>query len=117
MVTLEYVILMPALFALLFLGVQIGLFYQARSVAMAAATEGARAAGAEGSGAGAGESAAWSFIAAAGGDDVLREAGVVASRSATEASVTVRGTSMSVIPGWSPRITQRASAAVERATG
>lgn len=117
MVTLEYVILMPALFALLFLGVQVGLFYQARSVAMAAATEGARAAGTEGSSAAAGQDAAWSFIAAAGGDDVLREAGVASSRSMTQATVTVQGTSMSVIPGWSPRISQSASVPVERITG
>lgn len=108
---------MPALFVLLFSGFQIALFYQARSVAMAAATEGARVAGTEGSSAVAGEAAAWSFIAAAGGEDVLREAGVAASRSVTQATVIVQGRSMSVIPGWSPRISQSASAPVERITG
>lgn len=108
---------MPALFALLFLGIQVALFYQARSVAIAAAAEGARAAGAEDATAGAGQAAAADFIAAAGGSDVLREALIASSRTATVAAVTVRGTSMSIIPGWSPAIVQSASVPVERTTG
>ena len=40
-------ILLPALFAVLFLGMQAALYYHARTVAIAAAQEGARAAGAE----------------------------------------------------------------------
>lgn len=115
--TIEYVVLMPALFSLLFFGIQVALFYQARSVAIAAAAEGARAAGAEDALAGSGVAAAADFIAAAGGRDVLREASVTASRTATVAAVTVTGTSMSIIPGWSPSIVQSASVPVERRTG
>lgn len=116
MVTVQYVVLVPALFTLLFLGVQIALFYQARSVALAAATEGARTAGAEGATSGDGEQAAWSFIAAAG-DDALPNAAVSASRTLTEARVVVSGTSFSVIPGWTPTFSQSAAAPVERITG
>lgn len=116
MATIQYVVLMPALFLLLFLGVQIALFYYARSVAIGAATEGARTAAAEAATHGDGEAAAWSFLAAAG-EDSLRQAAVSATRTATQARVTVTGTSMSVIPGWEPVITQTVAAPVERATG
>lgn len=116
-ITIEYVVVMPALFALLFLGIQAALFYQGRSVAIAAAAEGARAAGAEDATAGAGDAAAADFIAAAGGSDVLRDASITSTRTATVAAVTVRGTSMSIIPGWSPAIVQSASVPVERTTG
>jgi hypothetical protein len=37
-------------------------------------------------------------------------------RSATTATVTVTGTSLSVIPGWSPAVSQSASVPVERIT-
>src|SRR5688500_5177118 len=62
-VSIELVILLPALFAVMFLGMQAALFYHARTVAIAAAQEGARAAGAENGHAADGVSAASSFIA------------------------------------------------------
>ena len=45
--SVQMVILMPVLFSVMFLGLQAALFYHARTVAIAAAQEGARAAGAE----------------------------------------------------------------------
>ena len=93
MVTVQLVVLMPALFALMFAGVQAAMFYHGRTVAIAAAQEGARAAAAQNGTIGAGEAAASAFVAAAGGDGVL-----------------------SVIPGWTPTVTQSASAPVERLT-
>lgn len=39
--SIELLILLPALFAVMFLGMQAALFYHARSVAIAAAQEGA----------------------------------------------------------------------------
>jgi hypothetical protein len=110
------VILMPVLFSVMFLGLQAALFYHARTVAIAAAHEGARAAGVETGSAGAGIAAATSFVAAAGGSDVLQNASVSGSRSATRASVTVRGAALSVIPGWSPIVEQSATVPVERIT-
>ena len=112
----ELVVLLPVLFTLLFLGTQIALFYQARSVAIAAAADGARTAGGENATAADGEAAAWSFIAAAGGDDALPQAAVRAVRTTTEARVTVSGVSYSVIPGWTPRISQDVTVPVERIT-
>ncbi len=114
--SVQMVLLMPALFAAMFLGMQGALFYHARTVALAAAQEGVRtAAGLDGTGA-AGVQDAYAFVDAAGGDDVLTVARVSASRSGTSATVTVSGRSLSVIPGWRPTITQSASAPVERIT-
>ena len=109
-------ILLPALFAVMFLGMQAALYYHARTVAIAAAEEGARAAGAETGHESTGVSAAVAFLAAAGGDDALQNATATADRTQTTATVTVQGISMSVIPGWRPVVTQSASVTVERVT-
>ena len=109
-------ILLPALFAVMFLGMQAALFYHARTVAIAAAQEGARAAGAEQGTESDGVGAANDFIAEAGGDDVLAGTSTSADRTATTATVTVTGFSLSVIPGWKPVVRQTASVAPERLT-
>lgn len=111
------VLLLPLVFSVLFIGMQAALFYHARSVAIAAAQEGARAAGSEGGSGGEGAAAASSFVAAAGGDDVLRAVTVRSDRTTSTATVTVSGTALSVIPGWSPAVLQSASVPVERVTG
>jgi Flp pilus assembly protein TadG len=115
-VSIELVILLPALFAVMFIGMQAALFYHARTVAIAAAQEGARAAGAEHGGESDGVGAASDFIAEAGGGDVLSRSSASANRTATTATVTVTGFSLSVIPGWKVRITQSATVPVERLT-
>ncbi|OUZ11079.1 hypothetical protein BHE97_06535 [Aeromicrobium sp. PE09-221] len=115
-VTVELIILLPALFAVMFLGMQAALFHHARAVAIAAAQEGAHAAASETGRDVDGVTAATAFIADAGGTDVLTASRATATRSATTVSVTVRGRSLSVIPGWSPTVTQSASLPVERLT-
>ena len=115
-VSIELVILLPALFAVMFLGMQAALFYHARTVAIAAAQEGAKAAAGENGKDADGVSAASSFVGEAGGDDVLTGATATANRTATTVTVTVRGHSLSVIPGWNPVIVQSASLPVERLT-
>lgn len=109
-------ILLPALFAVMFLGMQAALFYHARSVAIAAAQEGARAAGGENGKESDSIQAAAAFIEDAGGDDVLSGATTTANRTATTVTVVVQGHSLSVIPGWSPVVRQVASVPVERLT-
>jgi len=113
-VSIEMVVLLPALFAVLFLGMQAALYYHARTIAIAAAQEGARAAAANQAGPGDGVAAANSYLAGAG--DSLEFSNATAQRTTTTATVTVRGHALSVIPGWKPVITQRASAEVERLT-
>ena len=115
-VSIELVILLPVLFAVMFLGMQAALFHHARTVAIAAAQEGARAAGGENTQSSDGIRAASAFINDAGGDDVLTDANATADRTATTVTVTVSGHSLSVIPGWLPVITQSASLPVERLT-
>ncbi|WP_239460193.1 TadE/TadG family type IV pilus assembly protein [Nocardioides daejeonensis] len=108
-------ILLPALFAVLFLGMQAALYYHARTVAIAAAQEGARAAGAETGTESRGIDAAHTFIANAG-NDVLQHAVAHAERTATTATVVVEAHSLSVIPGWNPVIRQSVTVPVERVT-
>lgn len=115
-VSIQMVLLMPALFALMFLAVQAALIYHARTVAIAAATEGARAAAGQHAGATAGIAAATGFVTAAGGRQVLPDTRVTGTRTATTATITVSGTSLSVIPGWTPAITHTAWSPVERLT-
>lgn len=115
-VSVSLVILMPALFAVMFLGMQAALYYHARSVAIAAAQEGAREAGGEYGTRDNGIRVAYDFLADAGGKDVMTGTSVTGSRTATTATVTVTGVSLSVIPGWHVRVTQSASVPVERLT-
>ena len=107
-------ILLPVLMAVLFLGMQAALYHHARTVAIAAAQEGARVAAAEHGREGPGASAALQFVEVAGGDDVLTSPTVTADRAAARATVVVRGYALSVIPGWRPEIQQSASMPVER---
>ncbi len=112
--SIQMVVLMPALFALMFMGMQAALIYHARTIAIAAAEEGARAAGAQGGSVSGGTAAAAAFVASAGGGDVLRSVSATGNRGAATATVTVSGAALSVVPGWSPRITQSATVPVER---
>lgn len=115
-VSIQMVLLMPALFALLFLGLQAGLYYHARSVAIAAAQEGAREAGSQYGSQASGVAAARAFLDQAGGPGVIANTNVSGSRTATTATVTITGDSMSVFPGVHVSITQSATVPVERLT-
>ncbi|WP_137122967.1 TadE/TadG family type IV pilus assembly protein [Segeticoccus rhizosphaerae] len=115
--SIQMVLLLPALFLVMFAGMQAALWYHARAVAISAAQEGARRTGAEQGTAAAGRGAASSFIADAGGDDVLADAHVSIQRGPTTATATVSGHSLSVIPGWNITVRQSASVPTERITG
>ena len=114
--TLQLVVLLPLLFTALFVGVQAAVWYQARTIAYAAAQGGANAAAAENASAGDGIAAASRFAQAKGGD-VLAGSTVNGRRTATTVTVSVRGTALSVIPGMKFRVDQSVSAPVERITG
>jgi Flp pilus assembly protein TadG len=115
-VAIQMVFLMPALFAVMFLGVQGSLYYHAREVALAAAQEGAREAGSENGTHESGVATANGFLQDAGGSDVMTSPSVSGSRTTTTATITVTGKSMSVIPGWHVTVRQSASVPVERLT-
>ena len=114
---MQMVVLLPVLFSIMFLGLQAALFYHARTVAIAAAQEGARAAGAETGSTADGIAAAHAFVTAAGGSRRPRNRlGLRQPRPRQTATVTVRGTALSVIPGWRPAVAQSATVPVERLT-
>jgi len=113
--TIQMVVLMPALFTLMFLGVQAAVLYQGRTITLAAAQEGARvSAAADGSNV-AGVAAASDFVSFTSAG--LKNTSVSGNRTATTATITVTTHTVSLIPFVSPKITQSASMPVERLTG
>ena len=107
-------ILLPVLLIAFWLGVQGALFFHARNVALAAATEGARTAAVEGGRTSDGIAAAASFVADAGGDRVIE--GLAGDRNAERVVITIRGASLTVVPGWSPTFEVQATARTEQLT-
>ena len=115
--TLEIVVLFPAVLLATFGLVQGALYYHARDVALAAATDGLTAARSRSGNAEEGRRAAAAFLQRAGGDAVLPASVVRSERTAIAATVTVSGHAMSLVPGvpgWA--VEQSASGPVERFT-
>ncbi|GAA5029624.1 TadE/TadG family type IV pilus assembly protein [Actinopolymorpha pittospori] len=112
--TIQLVVLLPALFSLMFLGVQAAVMYQGRTIALAAAQEGAREAAGEQGTAASGISAAHTFVSSTTAG--LKGTSVSGYRNADEARITVTTHTVSVIPAWKPTITQSASMPVEKVT-
>ena len=110
------ILVLPALFTIVILGIQGAFYYHAHTLAIAAAQEGARTAGALHATSSQGITAAADFIADVGGDDVLTDVQVGAERTETVARITVAGSSATLIPGWNPRVQAAASVPVERMT-
>lgn len=108
------ILVLPALFLIVFLAVQGAFYYHARTVAIAAAQEGARTAAQLGSNASAGIAAAADFVADTG--NVITRASIDGDRSATSAHITVTGYSTTLLPGISLPVSAAASAPVERVT-
>jgi len=110
--SVQMVVIMPLMFGIAFTGLQAGLYFYGRSAALSAATTGARAAAAEGGTTIACHQAAAAFLDSLG--DVLNTTRVDCTRTATTVTVRVAGTSLSVIPGWTPQVAQEAVQQVER---
>lgn len=113
--SVELVVLMPLLLLLLFSGVQGAVYYHASTLALAAAQEGARAAARENATLTAGTSAARGFVTEVAGDS-LTAVTITGTRTPATATITVRGSSLSLVPGWTPTVEQSASRPVERIT-
>jgi Flp pilus assembly protein TadG len=115
--TLEIVVLFPAVLLATFGLVQGALYYHARDVALAAATDGLTVARSRSGSAEEGRRAALTFLQRAGGDHVLPASLVTSERTVTTAKVTVSGHALSLVPGvpgWD--VQQTASGPVERFT-
>jgi Flp pilus assembly protein TadG len=115
--SLELAILFPALLLVIFTTIQAALWYHARSLALAAAQEGVRAARAEDSSLGAGRAAAQAFLNQAAADTLLDTAVSTAGSGPAEVRVRVTGRALSVFPGVpGPAVAQESRGAVERFT-
>ena len=112
--TLETVLLWPAVFLLIFGIVHAGLWFHARNVALSAALEGARAASlADGSG---GAARAADFLASTTDGSVMRVGDIHETTDADSVTVTVTGSSTTLIPGWRVDVSQSATAPLRRWT-
>jgi Flp pilus assembly protein TadG len=111
-VTLQYVIIVPAMFTLIFTCIQVAMYSYARSVALAAAQEGVNAQRVYHAPAGTGYDQAMRLIRSQG--DTLRGAGVTVQIQGSEVVVTVTGRTQSVLPGFGGYlIIQSASGPIE----
>ncbi len=112
-ITVEMVVLMPVLLATLFGGIQAGVVFHARHIAIAAAQEGARTAAAyqatlpDGIGTATTAAADWA-------GQTLTGVRVTGQRTTTRVTITVQGSAVSLLPGVSWPIEQKATLPVER---
>lgn len=110
---LEVVIVIPALFIVMMVIIQFGLMFHAKSVAEAAAQEGASVARHFDGTAGKGEQRARAYLTSVS-SGTLTTSSVSGSRTATTASVTVTGSVVRLVPLIDLTVTETATGPVER---
>lgn len=110
----ELAILLPAILLLLFASIQVAAVFLARAVALNAAQLGTTAQRAYDAPTGAGQSRARDFLARSG--DWLGQPQVTVVQDGTQVTTTVQGTALSLVPGFSFEVSQRAHGTVERFT-
>ena len=113
--SVEMVIALPIVLTVLFLAVQAGTWFHARSIALASAQSGARTSAMLNSSLEAGLSSARSFAANVGGT-TLTGVTVTGDRTATSTTVTVTGHSVRLVPFMDVTVSQSATLPVERYT-
>ncbi len=113
--SVEMVIALPLVLTVLFLAVQAGTWFHARSIALASAPSGARTSAMLNSSLEAGLSSARSFAADVGGT-TLTGVTVTGDRTATSTTVTVTGHSVRLVPFMDVTVSQSATLPVERYT-
>ncbi len=111
--TTQLVIVFPAVFLMLMLVVQFGLWYHGSHVAVAAAQEGARAARMEGSTASEGQRVAETFLSDVN-DDLIQSLVVKVHRDSEHVRVEISGESIELVPGFRIPITAVSDGPVER---
>jgi TadE-like protein len=112
--TLQMAIIVPGILLLVFTIFQASMYYWAKSVASAAARQGATAASRDDAAGSVGAARAREFLDGPGGD-VLRGAEISVDRDATQVSVTVEGSAVGPIPGmW--HVSQTSTLPIEEFT-
>jgi Flp pilus assembly protein TadG len=96
--SIEFAITAVVVMTVIFTAIQAATWFWARSIALAAAEEGATAARAYNAAPGAGQARAQAFIASTG--DGLNDAHITVTASGDGVQVTVAGTCLSVLPGF-----------------
>lgn len=112
--SVELVLLFPVLLGLLWVAMSAAMFYYGRTAAVTAAQAGAAAAAAENSVLADCRTAVTGLTGRLG--DTLTNVRVTCTRTATEVRVTVTGSTLSLVPGWQPQVTQTATQPRERIT-
>ena len=113
--SVEMVIALPLVLTVLFLAVQAGMWFYARSIALAAAQSGARTSSMLNSTLQAGLADAQSFATEVGGT-TLTGVTVTGDRSATSTTLTVTGHTVRLVPFMDLTVSQVATLPVERYT-
>ncbi|REK84481.1 pilus assembly protein [Streptomyces inhibens] len=110
--TLEFTIIAPVVMLILCAGLQLGMWYLAQEAALTAARKAATVGAAYQASPADGTARARSWLA---GVHLIKGPVVSASGStADRVRVTVTGSSLSLVPGWTPRVTKSAEVPVER---
>jgi Flp pilus assembly protein TadG len=110
----EFAIVASAMILIAFAVVQVGLVFYARSLALAAATQGVNAGRGFNAPTGTADAATRGFLDQAG--DGLTDQNITVNRTATDVRVTVTGAAISVLPGVTFRISQTAHGSIEQPT-
>ncbi len=108
----QLTLLFPVAFGILLLTLQWAMVSWAHATALAAAQDGARVAAVVNGSASAGESAALD----AADNGALGHVSVLVQRGSTRTSVTLTGSAMSVLPGYTPTVVTTAEVPTERLT-
>jgi Flp pilus assembly protein TadG len=112
--TAETVIVVPLAFVVLMIVVQFGVWAHATHIAHATATTGLAVARADGETAETAHEEAAGLLANLGGNSLLQDPVIVASRDAAQASVRVEGTAAAVVPGLQLPVRVEVSGPVDR---
>lgn len=112
MASVALTMLLPVLFTFVWVAMGAAMYHFGATSAQAAAHTAASAAAVDGGSPKTCEQAAARFIATLG--DALSDVTITCRRGATTASATITGSTLSLVPGWSPTVTQTVAVAVER---
>ena len=112
---MELTLLLPVLFTFVWVALGAALYHFGNTTAQAAAQTAASAAAAEGGTTKDCEQAATAFTAGLG--DAISNLTVSCRRTATTATATITGTTISLVPGWAPTVSQTVTVVVERISG
>lgn len=111
--SVQGVVIVPLFLLLVFLAIQVGMYWHANNVAHAAASAAYNEARLEGAGRTAGEGAAQQVLSRS--DNAIKGASVSVVRTPNEVRATVRGKGLTVVPFWEgPAISQEVSGPTER---